>query len=46
MATPDLKQFGELEAEDFEHHPVWIGCHTADYGKPCHRDGEQMLLTK
>jgi hypothetical protein len=34
MAKPELKQFGELDAEDFERHPVWIGCHTADYGKP------------
>ena len=34
MATPELKQFGELGAGDFERHPVWIGCHTADYGKP------------
>ncbi|HEU0045991.1 MAG TPA: hypothetical protein VFQ43_00130, partial [Nitrososphaera sp.] len=33
MARPKLKQFGELEPEDFERHPVWIGCHTADYGK-------------
>jgi hypothetical protein len=33
MATPELKQFGDLEAEDFERHPVWVGCHTADYGK-------------
>jgi hypothetical protein len=34
MAKPELRQFGELEVEDFERHPVWIGCHTADYGKP------------
>ena len=34
MVRPELKQFGELEAEDFERHPVWIGCHTADYDKP------------
>ena len=33
MARPELKQFGELEPEDFERHPVWIGCHNADYGK-------------
>jgi hypothetical protein len=41
MATPELKQFGELEAEDFERHPVWIGCHTADYGKPWYEDTDE-----
>jgi len=39
MATPELKQFGE--AEDFERHPVWIGCHTADYGKPWYEDTDE-----
>jgi hypothetical protein len=34
MTKPELKQFSELEPEDFERHPVWIGCHTADYGEP------------
>ena len=41
MATPELEQFGELEAEDFERHPVWIGCHTADYGKPWYEDTDE-----
>src|SRR6266496_2076353 len=44
MATPELKQFGELEAEDFERHPVWIGCHTADYGKPWYEDTDEELF--
>ena len=34
MATPELKQFADLTPEDFEHHPVWIGCHTVDYDEP------------
>jgi len=41
MATPELKQFGELEAEDFDRHPVWVGCHTADYGKPWYEDTDE-----
>lgn len=41
MATPELKQFGDLEVEDFERHPVWIGCHTADYGKPWYEDTDE-----
>jgi hypothetical protein len=28
---PELKQFGDLTPADFERHPGWIGCHTADY---------------
>lgn len=31
---PELKQFGDLSATDFERHPVWIGVHNADYGEP------------
>jgi len=38
MSRPELKQFGELGPDDFERHPVWIGCHNADYGKPWYRD--------
>src|SRR5438874_1972957 len=38
VKTLELKQFGELDAEDFQRHPVWIGCHTADYGRPWHED--------
>jgi hypothetical protein len=28
---PELKQIAELTAADFQRHPVWIGCHTADH---------------
>lgn len=41
MSTPELKQFGELDAEDFQRHPVWIGCHTADYGRPWYEDTDE-----
>ena len=41
MKVPELKQFGELDAEDFERHPVWIGCHTADYGRPWYEDTDE-----
>ncbi len=41
MVRSELKQFGELEPEDFERHPVWIGCHTADYGKPWYNDSDE-----
>jgi hypothetical protein len=41
MSAPELKQFGELEPEDFQRHPVWIGCHTADYGKPWYEDTDE-----
>jgi hypothetical protein len=37
----ELKQFGELDLEDFQHHPVWIGCHTADYGRPWYEDTDE-----
>ena len=41
MTKPELKQFGEFDAEDFERHPVWVGCHTADYGKPWYEDTDE-----
>jgi hypothetical protein len=31
VPRPFLKQFGDLKPEDFISHPIWIGCHTADY---------------
>jgi peptidoglycan/xylan/chitin deacetylase (PgdA/CDA1 family) len=41
MATPELKQFGDLTREDFDRHPVWIGCHTADYDEPWYDDTDE-----
>jgi hypothetical protein len=44
MARPELGQFGKLEPEDFERHPVWIGRHTADYGRPwCESTDEETF---
>jgi hypothetical protein len=41
MGTPQLKQSGELDKEDFQRHPVWIGCHTADYDEPWYEDTDE-----
>jgi hypothetical protein len=41
MNKQELKQFGELEVEDFQRHPVWISCHTADYGRPWYEDTDE-----
>jgi len=38
MSTPELKQFADLGQSDFDGHPVWIGCHTADYDEPWYDD--------
>jgi hypothetical protein len=40
-ATPQLKQFGDLTPADFVAHPVWIGCHTADYDEPWYDDTDE-----
>jgi len=41
MAKPELKQFGALTREDFERHPVWVGCHTVDYDEPWYDDTDE-----
>lgn len=41
MRTPELRQFGDLGVEDLKRHPVWVGCHTADYGKPWYEDTDE-----
>ncbi|MES3035291.1 MAG: hypothetical protein V4813_14935 [Gemmatimonadota bacterium] len=28
---PNLVQFGDLLAEHFREHPIWVACHSADY---------------
>jgi hypothetical protein len=33
---PELKHINKLRIEDFERHPVWVNCHSADYGKSWH----------
>jgi hypothetical protein len=41
MSTPELKQFGDLVEADFVQHPVWIGCHTADYDEPWYDETDE-----
>jgi hypothetical protein len=41
MDKPELEQFGDLAAEDFDEHPVWVGCHTADYDEPWYEDTDE-----
>jgi hypothetical protein len=42
MATkPQLKQFGDLASADFAQHPIWIACHTADYGEPWYEETDE-----
>lgn len=31
---PELRQFGTLSLTDFERHPIWVGVHNMDTGKP------------
>lgn len=28
-----MKQYADLRPDDFDRHPVWIACHTADYNE-------------
>jgi hypothetical protein len=44
MTTPELKQFGDLTPQDFERHPVWIGCHTADYDEPWYENTDEQTF--
>ncbi|SPE33518.1 conserved hypothetical protein [Acidobacteriia bacterium SbA2] len=44
MARPELKQFADLIPTDFERHPVWIGCHTADYDEPWYDDTDEQTF--
>ena len=41
MTTPQLRQFGDLTPADFAVHPIWIGCHTADYDEPWYDDTDE-----
>ena len=41
MRRPEIKQFIDLRAEDFDLHPIWIGCYTADYDEPWYDDVDQ-----
>lgn len=41
MRRPEIKQFIDLRAEDFDRHPIWIGCYTTDYDEPWYDDIDQ-----
>lgn len=41
MSRPEIKQFIDLRTEDFDRHPIWIGCYTADYDEPWYDDIDQ-----
>jgi hypothetical protein len=38
MRRPLLKQYSDLTSTDFKRHPVWVDCHSTDYGKPWYSD--------
>jgi hypothetical protein len=38
LDRPPLKQFGRLRRIDFDRAPVWVACHTMDYGEPWYDD--------
>jgi hypothetical protein len=39
--TPELRQFGDLNADDFERHPVWIQCHVVDHDEPWYEQTDE-----
>lgn len=41
MSTPVLRQFADLVPADFDRHPIWIGCHTADCDEPWYDDTDE-----
>jgi hypothetical protein len=41
MSKPDLKQFGDLRADDFRRHQVWAACHSFDYDEPWFDDTDE-----
>jgi hypothetical protein len=41
MSQPELKQYVDLTVADFERHPVWIGCHIADYDEPWYEQTDE-----
>jgi len=38
---PELKQYGDLRPEDFDSHPVWVACHSADYDEEWYDDTDE-----
>jgi hypothetical protein len=39
--TPELKQFGDLSASDFERHPIWVSVHGQDEGEPWYDEADE-----
>jgi hypothetical protein len=38
---PNLKQFRDLQADDFTKYPVWVSCHSVDYEEPWYGDTDE-----
>jgi len=38
MERPELKLLHDMTEADFQHHAVWIGCHTVDYDESWYCD--------
>lgn len=41
MLMPEMKQIWDLSPSDFHEHPVWVGVHTFDIGKPWHKTANE-----
>jgi len=41
VLTPELKQIADLTESDFQRHPVWVGVHNMDYGKPWYDSSDE-----
>lgn len=40
-SRPTLLQYGDLTAEHFAQHPVWVAVHSADYDEPWYDDADE-----
>jgi hypothetical protein len=38
---PELKQFGDLLASDFERHPIWVSAHGTDEDEPWYEETDE-----
>lgn len=41
VLKPELKQIGNLTHSDFQRHPVWVGVHNIDQGKPWYGSSDE-----
>lgn len=44
MERPELKEFSDLNREDFDRHPVWIGCHGVDSSERWYEDTDEQTF--